>query len=379
MYRRILELDRKLDDATFLLGARQTGKSTLLKELFPETIYFDLLNTEVRRRFQRNPELFRELLHDKQEGTLVIIDEIAKVPELLDEVHWLMTNRSLRFILCGSSARKLKKQSSNTLGGRAIPMYFFPLVSAEIPDFDIYRAIQNGMIPRHYMVDDAVRRLRAYVDVYLKEEIKEEALVRDVVLFERFLEVAAISSGEILNYGNIASDCGVSAKTVAAYFQILYDTLVGYEVPAYTKHIKRKLVQAPRFYYFDVGIVNYLLGRTNLKRGTDEFGHAFEHLVIQEIVAYLGYTESNEKLSYWRTYSGIEVDLIVGDARIAIEIKSTDEVKTKHKKNLNIFAEEHPNARKILVSLDKMSRVSGDIELFYVLDFFKLLWEGIVI
>ena len=263
MYRRILELDRKLDDATFLLGARQTGKSTLLKELFPETIYFDLLNTEVRRRFQRNPELFRELLHDKQEGTLVIIDEIAKVPELLDEVHWLMTNRSLRFILCGSSARKLKKQSSNTLGGRAIPMYFFPLVSAEIPDFDIYRAIQNGMIPRHYMVDDAVRRLRAYVDVYLKEEIKEEALVRDVVLFERFLEVAAISSGEILNYGNIASDCGVSAKTVAAYFQILYDTLVGYEVPAYTKHIKRKLVQAPRFYYFDVGIVNYLLGRTN--------------------------------------------------------------------------------------------------------------------
>ncbi|MBP3419343.1 MAG: ATP-binding protein [Marinifilaceae bacterium] len=379
MYRRILELDRKLDDATFLLGARQTGKSTLLKELFPETIYFDLLNTEVRRRFQRNPELFRELLHDKQEGTLVIIDEIAKVPELLDEVHWLMTNRSLRFILCGSSARKLKKQSSNTLGGRAIPMYFFPLVSAEIPDFDIYRAIQNGMIPRHYMVDDAVRRLRAYVDVYLKEEIKEEALVRDVVLFERFLEVAAISSGEILNYGNIASDCGVSAKTVAAYFQILYDTLVGYEVPAYTKHIKRKLVQAPRFYYFDVGIVNYLLGRTNLKRGTDEFGHAFEHLVIQEIVAYLGYTESNERLSYWRTYSGIEVDLIVGDARIAIEIKSTDEVKTKHKKNLNIFAEEHPNARKILVSLDKMSRVSGDIELFYVLDFFKLLWEGAVI
>ena len=132
MYRRILELDRKLDDATFLLGARQTGKSTLLKELFPETIYFDLLNTEVRRRFQRNPELFRELLHDKQEGTLVIIDEIAKVPELLDEVHWLMTNRSLRFILCGSSARRLKKQSSNTLGGRAVPMYFYPLVSAEI-------------------------------------------------------------------------------------------------------------------------------------------------------------------------------------------------------------------------------------------------------
>ena len=212
-----------------------------------------------------------------------------------------------------------------------------------------------------------------------KEEIKEEALVRDIVSFERFLEVAAICDGEILNYENIATDCGVSAKTVAAYFQILYDTLVGYEIPAYTKHIKRKLVQAPRFYYFDVGIVNYLLGRTNLKRGTDEFGHAFEHLVIQEIIAYLGYTESTEKLSYWRTYTGIEVDAIIGDARIAIEIKSTDEIQTKHKKNLKVFAEEHPGARKIIVSLDKMTRETNEIEMIYVLDFFKMLWNGQII
>ena len=319
------------------------------------------------------------MLQNKPEETLVIIDEISKVPELLDEVHWLMTNKNIRFILCGSSARRLKKHSSNTLGGRAVPMYFYPLVSAEIPDFDIYKAVQNGMIPRHYMIDNAVRRLKAYVDIYLKEEIKEEALVRDIVSFERFLEVAAICDGEILNYENIATDCGVSAKTVATYFQILYDTLVGYEIPAYTKHIKRKLVQAPRFYYFDVGIVNYLMGRTNLKRGTDEFIHAFEHLVIQEIIAYLGYTESNEKLSYWRTYTGIEVDAIIGDARIAIEIKSTDEVQAKHKKNLKIFAEEHPNTRKIIVSLDKMTREANDIEMIYVLDFFKMLWGGKII
>ena len=379
MYKRIIDIKNRLDDANFLLGARQTGKSTLLKELFPDTIYYDLLNTDIRKRFQKNPELLREMLQNKPAGTLVIIDEIPKVPELLDEVHWLMANKDIRFILCGSSARKLKKQSSNTLGGRAIPMFFYPLVSAEIPDFDIYKAIQNGMIPRHYMIENATRRLKAYVDIFLKEEIKEEALVRDIVSFERFLEVAAICDGEILNYENIAADCGVSAKTVAAYFQILYDTLVGYEIPAYTKHIKRKLVQAPRFYYFDVGVVNYLLGRTNLKRGTDEFGHAFEHLVIQEIVAYLGYTESTEKLSYWRTYTGIEVDAIIGDARIAIEIKSTDEVQTKHKKNLKTFAEEHPDARKIIVSLDKMTREANGIEMIYVLDFFKMLWSGQII
>lgn len=379
MYKRILNIESRLDDANFLLGARQTGKSTLLKELFPNTIYYDLLNTDIRKRFQKNPELLREILQNKPEGTLAIIDEISKVPELLDEVHWLMVNKNIKFILCGSSARKLKKQSSNTLGGRAIPMSFYPLVSAEIPDFDIYRAVQNGMIPRHYVIDNAVRRLKAYVDIYLKEEIKEEALVRDVASFERFLEVAAICNGEILNYENIASDCGVSAKTVAAYFQILYDTLVGYEVPAYTKHIKRKLVQAPRFYYFDVGIVNYLLGRVSLKRGTDEFGHAFEHLVIQEIIAYLGYNESSEKLSYWRTYTGIEVDAVIGDARIAIEIKSADEIQPKHKKNLKIFGEEHPDAKKIIVSLDKMTREVNGIEMIYVLDFLEMLWDGKII
>ncbi|MCF0185368.1 MAG: ATP-binding protein [Bacteroidaceae bacterium] len=379
MYRRILDIECRLDDATFLLGARQTGKSTLLGERFADAIYFDLLNAEVRKRFQKNPELLREILSAKEEGTLVIIDEIPKVPDLLDEVHWLMTNKGIRFVLSGSSARKLKKQSVNTLGGRAIPIYMYPLVSAEIPDFDIHKALQNGMIPRHYMVSNAQRRLSAYVDIYLKEEIKEEAAVRDVGIFERFLEVAAISDGEILNYENIATDCGVSAKTVASYFQILYDTLIGYEIPAYTKQVRRKLVQAPRFYYFDVGIANYLLGRSNMKEGTDEFGHAFEHLVIQEIIAYMGYAESKEKLTYWRTYSGIEVDAIIGDARIAIEIKSSDEIKTRHKKNLKAFAEEYPNSRKIIVSLDKMTRSAEGIEMIYVLDFFKLLWSGKII
>ena len=379
MYKRILGIENMLDEGNFLLGARQTGKSTLLQERFPDAICYDLLKSDLRKRFKKNPELLREILEGKPAGTLVIIDEVTKVPELLDEVHWLMVNRGIEFVLCASSARKLKKSSSNTLGGRAVPIPFYPLVSAEIPDFDIYRAVQNGMIPRHYLIDNAWKRIGAYVDLYMKEEIREEALVKDFDAFERFLEVAAISDGEILNYENIATDCGVSAKTVASYFQILYDTLIGYEVPAYRKVIQRKLVQAPRFYYFDVGVANYLMGRSSLKRGTDEFGHAFEHLVIQEIIAYLGYSGSNEKLTYWRTYTGLEVDAVLGDSKVAVEIKSVEEIKTKHGKGLKAFGEEHPECRQIIVSLDKLNRHSNGIDLMYVTDFFNALWKGEII
>ena len=379
MYQRIADIERRIDEAMFLFGARQTGKSTLLKSRFPDAIMFDLLNNELQKRFRRNPELLREMIQTKPEGTLVIIDEIQKVPELLDEVHWLMTNKNIRFILCGSSARKLKRSSANTLGGRAVPMYFYPLVSAEIPDFDIIRAIQNGMLPRHYVVDNATARLRGYVDIYLKEEIQQEALVRELDSFGRFLEVAAIMDGEMLNYENIATDCGVSAKTIKEYFRILYDTLLGYEIPAYTKVKKRRVVQSPRFYYFDVGVANYLMGRTRLMPGTDEFGHAFEHFIIQELVAYLNYTDSSERLSYWRTYTGIEVDAILGDAKVAIEIKSADEVKAKHKKGLREFAKEYPDTRLIVVSLDKMTRVSEGIECIYVYDFLRMLWNGEIV
>ncbi len=380
MYSRVLNIDKILkDDSIFLLGARQTGKSTFLNNHFEGVETIDLLKNDIRKRLARNPELLRELLESREEGTLVIIDEIQKVPELLDEIHWLIVNKGLRFVLCGSSARKLKKYSSNRLGGRAIPVNFYPFVSCEVPDFDVMHAVQNGMIPRHYMASDAKRRLKAYVDLYVNEEVVGESLVRNLDSFERFLEVAAISDGEMLNYENVASDCGVSAVTVKEYFQILTDTLLGYQIPAYAKSIKRKLVQTPRFYIFDVGIVNYLTGRMSLKHGTDEFGHAFEHLIVQEIVAYLSYAEKEEKISYWRTYSGIEVDVILGDAKVAIEIKSADEVKSKHRKNLGEFAKEYEDARLILVSLDKLTRKSGNVECIYVYDFLKLLWEGKII
>ena len=360
----------------FLFGARQVGKSTLLKERFPDATFYDLLKSDLRRRLKRNPEAFREALSSQPEGTLVIVDEIQKIPDLLDEVHWLMVEKKLRFILSGSSARKLKRSGANTLGGRAQPRTLFPLVWPEVTDFEIDKAVQNGMIPRHYMASNVADRIEGYVDVYLKEEIQEEALVQNIDAFERFMEVAAISDGEMINYENIAADCGIAAKTVKAYFQILKDTLIGFEIPAYRKVIKRRLVQAPRFYYFDVGLTNYLLGRNSLKRGTTDYGHAFEHYIIQEIIAYHGYSRSRETISYWHTYTGIEVDMVIGDAKVAIEIKSCEEVKTRHKAGLKSFKEEHPDARLILVSLDPITRLSEDKELIYVTDFLKMLWNG---
>ena len=375
MINRIYQLNKELEDSIFLFGARQTGKSTALRQQFPREIYIDLLNSEVRNRLERRPSLLYEMLKDKAEGTIVIIDEIPEVPTLLNEVHRLISEKNLRFVLCGSSARKLKRKGTNTLGGRAYPVFFHPLVSAELPDLDIDRAVNYGMIPSHYLAKNPERRLSAYIDVYLKEEIKEESLVRNLLAFQRFLEVAAISNGEILNNRNIAQECGVNASTVSSYFDILEDTLVGYRIPAYTKVVQRRLVQAPRFYFFDVGVANYLMHRSKLVRGTPEYGHAFEHLVIQELIAYMHYTHQDERISYWRTYAGTEVDVIIGDARIAIEIKSVEEVLPKHLKGLKSFGEEHPNCRRIIVSHDIIPRCIGDIECIPVKDFFRRLWD----
>lgn len=375
MISRIIQLSKELEDSIFLFGARQTGKSTALRQQFPKEIYIDLLDSDVRNRLERRPTLLYEMLKDKGEGTIVIIDEIPEVPKLLNEVHRLITEKNLRFVLCGSSARKLKRKGTNTLGGRAFPIFFHPLVSAELPDFDIDRAVNYGMIPSHYLAKNPERRLAAYIDVYLKQEIKEESLVRNLSAFQRFLEVAAISDGEIINNNNIAQECGVSATTVNSYFDILEDTFIGYRLPAYTKVVQRRLVQAPRFYFFDVGVANYLMHRRRLVRGTTEYGHAFEHLVIQELIAYMHYTHQDEKLSYWRTYAGTEVDVIIGDAKIAIEIKSVEEVLPKHLKGLKAFGEEHPECHRIIVSHDIFPRKIGDIECIPVKEFLHRLWN----
>lgn len=378
MLTRKLSLKDAETESIFLWGARQTGKSTLLKMIFPTARYIDLLKSDEFERYNRRPSSLRDELVLLPENELVIVDKIQKIPALLDEVHWLISNKNLRFILSGSSARKLRRSGVNLLGGRAIRSHLFPLVSAEIPDFDLIKACNNGMLPRHYLIDDASKRIHAYVGDYLQQEIKAEALTRNLNSFSHFMEVAALSDGEIVNYTNIASECGVSATTVKEYFSILEETLIGFSLPAFTLKVKRRVIQSPKFYYFDVGVANFLLKRYALKPGSSEFGHALEHFVIQELTAYLSYSDSPHGLSYWRTASGFEVDAIIGSAHTAIEIKSTAEAHSHHAKGLKAFAEEFPGARLILVSMDKYPRIMNGIEVFPVTDFLNRMWQGLL-
>lgn len=375
-YKRIQKIVDAQEDSVFLWGARQVGKSTLVKALYPEAKVYDLLMSDEYGRLMRRPQLLREELEHLGKESLIIIDEIQKIPQLLDEVHWLIVNRGIRFILCGSSARKLKRVGTNLLGGRALSVNLYPLVSAEIPDFDLIHAINHGMIPRHYMAANPKKRLQAYIGTYLKEEIQNEAVVRQLASFNRFLDIAAQCDGEMVNYSNVAQDCGVSAVTVKEYFNILVQTLIGYMIPAFTHSKKRRAVTTSRFYYFDVGVVNHLLNRTNLRPGSADFGHAFEHLMIQEMVAYLSYSESDERLSYWRTASGYEVDAIIGDGRVAIEFKSCEEVQSKHTKGLRAFSEDFTDAKLIIVSLDRHRRLLNGIEVLPAIEFLHMMWQG---
>lgn len=380
MLARIQKLQEIREDSMFLWGPRQTGKSTLLKQLFPDAPYFDLLKSEVYALYKMKPSRLRDECMMMEEDEIVIIDEVQKIPELLDEVHWLMVNRGIHFILCGSSARKLKRSGANLLGGRAIRKTLHPLVSAEIPDFDIDKAVNVGMLPRHYLASSPAKRIQAYVGDYLQQEVIAEALVRNLDSFTRFMEVAAISDGEMVNYTKIASECGVSSKTVKEYFVILQETLLGYMLPAYTKIVKRRVQVAPKFYYFDVGITNYLLHRDPLRRGTAEYGHAFEHLIVQEVMAYMDYSESMKGLSFWHTQNNAyEVDLVVGNAEVALEIKSSDNVTTSHLKGLKAFGEEHPDCKLIVVSLEERPRMMNGVEIWPVQAFLKRLWEGKVV
>lgn len=378
MVQRILDSTFFSDENMFLFGARQTGKTSLLLEKFPEAKFYDLLESNTYERLQRNPSLLRQDLEMCAEGTLVIIDEVQLIPALLNEIQWLIVRKNLHFIMSGSSARKLRRSGANMLGGRATLNLLYPFVSAELPDFDLVKAVNQGMLPRHYLArgDKYWSMIQAYVSVYLKEEIKAESLVRNLSTFNRFLEIAALTDGEMVNYNNIAQDCGIDAKTVKEYFAILEETLIGYMIPAFSKTVKRKLRQSPKFYYFDVAIPNYLLSRRNLKPGSADFGHAFEHLVIQEIIAYLGYHKIENALSYWHTYNDYEVDAVLGDAKVAIEIKSNEEVQSRHLRGLKAFSEEHPEARLIVVSLDTNPRFLNGVEIWPAKQFLEQLWPG---
>lgn len=379
MIERILKIEDSKEGSVFLFGARQTGKTTLLLKLFPDCKFYDLLETDTYERLRRNPAILRQELSMANSGDVVIIDEIQLIPELLNEVHWLITRKDIHFILSGSSARKLKRKGVNTLGGRAVRNVLYPLVSDEIDEFELVKAINRGMLPTHYLASsDHVlkKRMQAYISVYLKEEIAAEALVRRLSSFNRFMEIAALTDGEIINYTNIAQECGVDAKTVKEYFSILVETLIGYMIPAFTRTVKRRLNQAPRFYYFDVSIPNYLLHRHAMQPGSADFGHAFEHLMIQEMIAYLGYHDLDNSLTYWHTYTGYEVDAVLGNAEVAVEFKSCTEVQSKHLRGLKAFKEEHPTARLIIVSLDVSPRILHDVEVMPATYFLQELWKG---
>jgi predicted AAA+ superfamily ATPase len=305
------------------------------------------------------------------------VDEVQKVPDLLDEIHWLMENTRLRFILCGSSARKLKRGRGNLLGGRALRFELHPLVSAEIPNFDLVTALNDGLLPRHYGMPNVRRRLAAYVGDYLKEEILAEALSRKVAQFSRFMEVAALSNGEAVHYANVARECGVSAPTVRTYYDILEDTLLGRFVPVFQKRPKRRVVTAPRFYLFDVGVAGSLARRGRVRAGSELFGHALEHLMYMEITAHSSYSTLDYPLSYWRTTSQLEVDFVLGDHELAVEVKGTERTETHHLRGLRAIGEEYPFRRRILVSRDPRRRVADKgIEILPWRDFLEELWSG---
>lgn len=381
MFKREQHLSERGKESCFLWGARQTGKSTLLKQLFPDSPKYDLLLSSEFGRLQANPSLMlEELLADPPGDTPVIIDEIQKIPPLLDDVQWLIVNHSIQFILCGSSARKLKRSTANLLGGRALRYELFPLVYPEIPDFDLLRALNHGLLPRHYLSERPRALLESYVGEYLKEEIAAEALTRNIPAFSRFLEAAAFSNGESVVYKNIASECGVSSPTVKEYFDILNDTLIGRFIPSFQKRPKRRVTQAPRFYYFDVGLANYLLKRKEIVPKSEPFGKAFEHFIYQEIHAHSQYSNLKYPISYWHTTSDLEVDFILGDHEVAIKVKGVNQVTGDHLKGLKAFQEEYTTKKNIIVSLDtKPRQLDNGILVLPWQHFLKKLWGGEII
>ncbi|MBN1184047.1 MAG: ATP-binding protein [Bacteroidales bacterium] len=366
-------------ESAFLWGARQTGKSTLLKMLYPEAPYFDLLLSHEYNRFLRNPSLLREILEAIPDGSPVIIDEIQRLPSLLNEIQWMIVNRNRQFILSGSSPRKILRSGGNLLGGRAARYELYPLVYKEIPDFDLLKALNNGLLPRHYLTKRPDKLLSAYIGNYLRDEIMAEAKIRKISSFSRFLETASFSNGEIVNYSNIAADCGLSAPTIREYFQILEDTLIGRFLPSFQKKPKRRVILSPKFYYFDIGIANYLLKRSKIDYGSELFGRAFEHFIFHEIYSHSHYSDLNYPISYWRTASQIEVDFILGDHQVAVEVKATGMAHHGHLRGLKSFAKEYKVKKLILVSNDLSPRKVGNISIMPWKFFLEQLWDGRVI
>ena len=365
----------------FLWGPRQAGKSTLLRQRYPDGVWVDLLKADDFRRYVARPELLRQELEatGPDPSRQVVIDEVQKVPALLDEVHWLIENRGLSFALCGSSARKVRRGAANLLGGRALRYELRGLTAGEIgEDFDLDRALNHGFLPRMYESSRPRRLLDAYIADYLREEVAAEGFVRSLPAFSDFLDAAALSDGDPINFSNIARECGVSGPTAKAYFGILTDTLLARWLPRWQRRAKRRLAGAPKLYFEDVGVVNRLARRGELERGSARYGKAFENWVFHELSAFVSYCDLDEQLTYWRLPSGIEVDFIVGDMRLAIEAKASVRITSDHLKGLRTLAQEHPDtARRVVVCLEPRPRRTDDgIDVIGATDFARRLWRG---
>ncbi|MBI5586047.1 MAG: ATP-binding protein [Deltaproteobacteria bacterium] len=380
---RILHLDLPPGQSAFLWGPRKTGKSTFLKERFPQSLVYDFLKTDLYFEFTKRPSLLREQLLARGKEKLrtpIILDEVQKIPEILNEVHWLIENRGHSFILCGSSARKLKRGKANLLGGRAWRFEMFPLVSAEVKDLDLLRALNHGLIPAHYLQDRYEKSLKAYTQDYLKEEVFAEGLIRNIPAFSRFFEAMGFSHGEMINYTNIARECGVDAKTVREYFQILVDTLLGRRLAPYKKRQDRQVIShTPKFYLFDVGVAGALSRRRIVEARGELFGKALEHFIFMELSAYSAYRDLNFDLNYWRTKTGLEVDFILGGGEVALEVKGSSRVDPRALRPLLAFTEEHRPRFSLMVTNEADERVVGPIRLLPWKTFLERLWAGTII
>jgi predicted AAA+ superfamily ATPase len=351
----------------------------MLRSAYPDAVWLDLLKSEEYRRYLQQPEMLRQEIEAMSVRPFVVIDEVQKVPQLLDEVHWLHENRGIDFALCGSSARKVKRGQANLLGGRAIRYELFGLVSHELAsDWNLDRMLNHGYLPRVYLADSPKRLLAAYVGDYLKEEVGAEGLVRNLPVFSEFLNIAALSDAELVNYTSIARDCGVSSQTIQGYFTILVDTLLASWLPSFTMRPKRRVVASPKFYFSDVGVVNFLARRGRIERGSALYGKAFENWVLHELRAFNAYSGNQAEMSHWRLASGIEVDFIVGSMEIAIEAKATAKVTSDHLKGLRQLHLDHPEAgRRFVVSLEsKARRTSDGIDILPASEFSRRLWAG---
>lgn len=381
MYKRILQMDLPAGRSAFLWGPRKSGKSTYLNQRFPNSTRYDFLQTDLFFRLSKHPALLREeLLAVHQAGSVrqpVILDEVQKIPAVLDEVHWLMENHNFSFILCGSSARKLRSGHANLLGGRAWRFEMYPLTVHEIPQFDLLQALNRGMLPCHYEDAYHERTLRAYVQDYLKEEIMAEGLTRNMPAFARFLDALAYSQGELVNFANIARDCGVDAKTVKGYFEILVDTLLGTFIEPFSRKTGRDIITSTsKFYLFDVGVAGYLAKRRIAETKGAEFGHAFEHFILMELLAYRGYSEKDFPIRFWRTKTGLEVDWVLGDAEVAIEVKGSAHVGGPDVRPLKAFCEEHKPQQACVVCNEPRRRMIDDILVLPWQEFLEELWDG---